>query len=124
MVVRQKSTSLKRISNMNWIGVVRVKAKLRRNERRKTDAKLSPVFSKDERSVRRLRSLYATKTLGGRTTQRSRKNFAHRMPILVMRLNTGSVTGRAAGALRRVRRLAALQRAQSRKRYCRSSTRI
>ncbi len=38
---------------MSWIGVVRVKAKSRHNERRKTDAKLSPVFSTVKHSVRR-----------------------------------------------------------------------
>src|SRR6266478_8572553 len=121
MVVRQRSRSLKRISNVNWIGVVRVKAKSRRNERRRTDAKLSPAFSRDEHSGRRLRSSCATRTPERKTTQRSKKNFARHMPILVTRLNTESVTGRAAGARQRVRRLAGLQRPQSRKKYCRSS---
>src|SRR5881394_3326267 len=46
------------------------------------------------------------------------------MPILVMRRNTESVTGRAAVARRRVRRLPASPPAQSRKRYWQSCTRI
>src|SRR6266404_8990005 len=115
MVVRQRSRSLKRMSNVSWIGVARVKASSLRKGRKKIVARFFLAYSMAKRSGHLLRSWCAIKTLGQRITWRAQENFDRPMLILVTRPNMEFGTGRAAGAPRHVRRSAALQRAQSRK---------
>src|SRR5205085_8812173 len=117
MVVRRRSTSLKSTFNESWIAVVRVKAKSRHSEERKTDARSSLAFSKGKRSALLSRLWFAIKMFALRITARLRGNSGRHTPISRMRPNTEFAIGRAVVGHLHAKRLAASPRAQLRKKY-------
>src|ERR1700751_1518880 len=99
MVARRRSTCLKRKFSASSIGAGPVKAKLRRNVRKKIAAKFCRACLKAKRSARQSGSWFATKTRGRRITPRQKKNFGRHMPISLTMRNTEFETGRVEDAL-------------------------
>src|SRR2546429_9119084 len=104
MGVRQTSTSPTRRFNEIWTVAARVKAKLRRNGKRKIGAKFFPASLQEKHSARLSLFWCATKTLGLKIMRKCKGHSGRHMPISHMRPNTEFETGRLAASRRRARR--------------------
>src|SRR6266576_3339842 len=104
MAARRKSTSPKPTFNESWIGGARAKANSRHSGKRKTDARFCPAFLKGRHSVLLSPLPFGTRMLGLKITGRSQANFDPHTPIILMRPNMESETGRAAAARQRAKR--------------------
>src|SRR5438445_4373527 len=118
MVVHRRLTSPKLTFNASWIGVVPVKAKLQRNDKRRTAAKFSPAFLKEKRSGRRSGSSFVTRMPDRRIMLKSQANFDHHTRTSPMKRSTEFETGRAGDALPPAKPSGVLLRAWSREECC------
>src|SRR2546430_13896296 len=110
MAARRKSRFPKSIFNESWIGGARVKANSRHSGKRTTVARFYPVFSKEKRSVLLSPLPFGTRMLGLKITARSQANFDRHTPIILMRPNMESETGRAAAARQQIGRASCRER--------------
>src|SRR6267143_2187576 len=118
MAVRRRSASPRRTFNANSTGGVRVKARSRRNGRRKIVAKSFREFLKVKHSARRLEFSFGIKMRDRRITLRQKKNSGRRTPTSLTKRNTEFGIGRAGGALRRGKPSGASRPLWSREKFC------